>query len=257
MQTPLKPALKSPALKSWMAIPAIAIAAVAISAPLSGVHAQSQDDEARTEATLTSYAQFQYATLTGTTNTLNVTMLPVVTAKGVVYKNLTLAVNVDANGNITVAPGSPTITAAPTTMASSFKDGPYVGPSTVNSGTNLITVSGPGVVVGGTTVWSLTASPNASTCTYPASATWWVGPPSSTNNPLYIRLQKAGITSTAFSYGTIGSASAADCTDSDYWGRGTLVGLSQTGNQLTISSFSTFGTIDSGHALDQITYTYK
>jgi hypothetical protein len=240
-----------------MAIPAIAIAAVAVSAALSGVHAQNRDDAARPETTPASYAQFQYATLSGTTNALNVSQLPVVTATGTVYKNLTLQVEVDSKGNITVAPGSPTVTAAPSTLASSFKDGNYVGPSTVNSGANLITVSGPGVVVGGTTVWSLTASPDASTCTYPASATWWVGPPSSTNNPLYIRLQNAKISSTAFSYGTIGSVGSSSCPESDYWGRGTLIGVSQTGNQLTISSFSTFGSIDSSNALDQITYTYK
>jgi hypothetical protein len=249
MQTPPKRVLKSS-----LALLAVAATAIAVSAALSGVHAQ--DDQARPETTPTSYAEFQYATITGTTNTINATMVPIVTPTGTVYKNLTLEVEVAANGTVTVVPGSPTIVAAPSVVVSAFKAGNYVGPSTVNGGRNLITVSGPGVVTGGTTVWSLTATTGADSCTYPASATWYVGSPTSANNPLFTRLQKAGITSTAFSYGT-GGDSDTSCSVNGSWAGGTLIGVSQTGNQLIISSYSTLGSFDKPTPIDQITYTLQ
>jgi hypothetical protein len=253
MQTPSKRVLNS-------SLVLLAVAA------LSGVHAQDQarpevrtpdyPDEARPEVTPTYYAEFQYATITGTTNTINATMVPVVTSTGVVYKNLTLQVNVSATGVITVATGSPTVVASPSVMVSAFKAGTYMGPSTVNGGRNLITVSGPGVVSGGQTVWSLSASTGADSCTYPASASWYVGSPTSTNNPLYTRLANAKITSTAYSYGT-GGDSDTSCSVNGSWAGGTLIGVSQTGNQLIISSFSTLGTFDKSSPIDSVTYTLQ
>jgi hypothetical protein len=249
MQTPPKRILQSS-----LVLFGVAAAAIAVSTALSGVHAQ--DEVVRPETTPTYYAEFQYATITGTTNTINATMVPIVTSTGTVYKNLTLAVTVAANGTVTVVPGSPTIVAAPSQVASSFKAGNYVGPSTVNDGKNLITVSGPGTVIGGATLWSLTAAAGADSCTYPASATWYVGSPTSTSNPMYARLQAAKITSTAYSYGT-GGESDSSCNVSGNWGGGTLIGVSQTGNQLIISSFSTSGIFDKASPVDSVTYTLQ
>jgi hypothetical protein len=70
---------------------------------------------------------------------------------------------------------------------------------------------------------------------------------------LYSRLKAAGITSTAWSYGVIGSSGCA--VDSSDWYPRSLVGLSQTGNTLTIVSFTSGGS-DSSTPRDQITYTY-
>lgn len=252
-------------LNSSLVLLAVAAVAVVVSTALSGVHAQDEarvpvaapayPDDARPETTApTYYAEFQYATITGTTDTINATMVPVVTSTGTVYKNLTFAVTVDSKGDITV--GTPTVVAAPSVLVSAFKAGNYMGPSTVNGGRNLITVSGPGTVAGGQTVWSLSAATGADSCTYPASASWYVGSPTSTGNPMYTRLQAAKITSTAYSYGTGGDADSS-CSVNGNWAGGTLIGVSQTGNQLIITSFSSLGTFDKASPIDTITYTHQ
>jgi hypothetical protein len=244
-----------PILKPALALGAVTFFAAALSTALNGVYAQ--DREADEAAALPSaYAQFQYATITGTNNVLNVTMLPVVTPKGTVYKNLTLQVTANAEGEISVEPAI--VVPAPQILASSFKAGTYVGPSTINGGQNKITVTGPGVIVGGTTVWSLTASSDPNVCTYPATATWYVGSPTSPGNPEYARLKKAGITSPAYSYGTSGTIanSSSSCNPNDAWSA-SLIGVSQTGNSITIASFTTLGAFDQASPKDQITYTLQ
>jgi len=247
-------------LKSWMALVVVSAVAVVLSAALNGVHAQNQEEEFLTQAASapTYYAEFQYATLTGTTNTINATMVPIVTSTGIVYKNLTFQVTAAANGTVTIVSGSPTAVASPTVAASSFRAGTYVGPK-FQSGSEyngmLITVSGPGVVAGGYTDWSLSEAAGATaTCPYSTSATWYVGSPTSTNNPLYARLKKVGITSTAYSYGTLGNSS---CQPNENWDAGSLIGVSQTGNAITVSTFSQRYSADSNYPLDQITFTLK
>src|SRR5712692_8849803 len=150
------------------------------------------------------YALFQYSTLTGSGNTITATRIPVVTTPGTtIYMNMTLQFDVDANGNLTISSGYPQFVPAPTLQVSSFMAGRYVGPSTVYSGGLTITVSGPGIADGGATEWSLAATAGATGCTYPASATWYVGPIAT--SPLAARLKSAGITSTTWSYGVGGS----------------------------------------------------
>lgn len=193
-------------------------------------------------------AMFQYAMLTGTGNTINATQVPVVTSSGVtVYVNLAMQFDVDANGNLTLSSGFPQITQAPTLITAGFMTGRYVGPSTLYGGKALVTVSGPGVTDGGATEWSLSAATGADACTSPGSAYWYVGPIA--NNPLAARLSKAGITSTAWSYG-VGTAACFTYT----WAPNTLIGVSQTGNSIAIASFTKNG-IDSNVPVDQITYT--
>ncbi|MGB8260953.1 MAG: hypothetical protein WCE75_11405 [Terracidiphilus sp.] len=251
-------------LTSWLALPVVVAAAIAVSAALSGVHAQNQYDQDSPEAaTLTSYAEFQYATLTGTTNTINATMVPVVTPTGTAYKDLTFQVTVSSTGAIAIVSGSPTVVASPTTQSAGFKAGTYNGPNfgsgSVYTGMQVV-VSGPGVVPGGFTDWSLSGSSGGTShYPYPASATWYVGSPTSPNNPLAARLKKVGITSTAYSYGTASYSSDAP---NSFWGQGTLIGVSQTGNAITISSFSigggpSNGGSDSSAPVDQITFTLK
>jgi hypothetical protein len=68
------------------------------------------------------------------------------------------------------------------------------------------------------------------------------------NHPLATRLQNAGITSTAWSYGLAG----AYCYN--IWRVNGIVGLSQVGKTLTIASF-TVGNTDKSLPVEQITYT--
>jgi hypothetical protein len=196
------------------------------------------------------YALFQFATLTGTGNSVTGVLVPVVLSNGtIIYDNVTLTFDVSSTGALTV--GSLAVAAAPTPVISSFAKGQYVGPSTINGGKNIINVSGPGVASGGVTEWSLAAASGASCYTYPATATWYVGPLA--DNPLAARVKAAGIntTSTTMYFGIASEA----CVYSGYWETGTLIGVSQTGNSLTIASFSYEGSKDYSTIQDQITYT--
>ena len=255
MRTSFKDLLSRP-----VAFVLVAALAVGVSTALYSVHAQSWEEEAEAAAaTLTDYASFQYATLTGTTNTINATNVPVTVGKTTTYENLTFQVTVDATGAVKIVSGSQTAAASPVTQSAGFKAGTYLGP---NFGSNSsytgmqIVVSGPGVVAGGFTDWSLSAaSGSTASCQYPTSATWYVGSPTSSSNPLYARLKKAGITSTAYSYGTLGSGSC-NYNNAGYWQSGALLGVSQTGSAITISSFS-YDSTDNSTPGDQITLTLK
>jgi hypothetical protein len=191
------------------------------------------------------YALFQYSTLTGSGNSITAGWIPIVTAKGTIYKNLTLLFNVDSSGNLTLATGYPHVIPSPPPVVYSFKAGKYIGPPTVCTNM-LIAIGGPGVAPGGATEWTLSAASGAATCTYPDSATWYVG--SLASSPLAARLKAAGITSTAWSYGVGGTPY------SGAWASDSLLGFSQVGNTLTIVSFTKYGK-DYSEPVDQITYT--
>ena len=246
--------LKS-ALKYWPALIAVVLIAAA-SSDLNRAYAQEADPETTESTTsttaITPYAEFQYATITATTNTLNATLLPVVLSNGsLVYKNLTIPFKVteDSKGNITITAGTITVVNSPETQINGFIAGNYVGPGGGNG--QLITLSSPGVTASGATEWSVAQSAGATGCTYPITATFYVGPIAS--NPLYPRLKKAGITSTAYSYGILGEQPCG----SGWWDTGTILGFAQTGNTLTIVSFTLFGNEDQNTPGDQITYTHK
>jgi len=251
----MMPASRKHALKFWMALPAIAIAAT--TAP-NKARAQNEDLAPSQANTSTPYAEVQYATLTGSTDVINVTMLPLVTPTGIVYKNVTvpLAVSVSSAGVVTLTAGTPTVVTAPTPVVSNFVAGPYVGPGVTGSAeTQLLTLAGPGVTSGGATEWSITTRPGATGCTFPTTATFYVGPLA--GNPLYPRLQKAGINSTAYSYGVMGSQICGGEGASDWWYQGNIVGFSQTGNALTIVSFTYDESEDYSTPQAQITYTLQ
>jgi hypothetical protein len=196
------------------------------------------------------YALFDQATLTGSGNTITATQIPVVTATGaIVYLSATLQFNVDANGGLTLSTGYPQVSAAPTVITGNFKAGRYVGPSTILGGKGIVSVMGPGLTDGGATEWTLSAASGADPYTYPGSASWYVGSITNPNHPLAARLSKAGITSTAWSYG-VGSAY-----NTNNWLTNSLIGVSQVGNTITIASFTSSGPTDHNVPVDQITYT--
>jgi hypothetical protein len=188
----------------------------------------------------------QYSTLTGSGNNITAVRVPIVTSTGTIYKNMTLLFNVDSSGNLTIASGYPKFVIPPTPSISGFKAGPYVGPTTLCNNM-IINVAGPGIAPGGATEWTLAAGSGAGACTYPDSATWYVGPIAT--SPLAARVKAAGITSTAWSYGVGGTPYSGS------WYRNSLLGFSQVGKTLTIVSFSTNGTVDHSEPVDQITFT--
>ena len=212
---------------------AAALGRTAIVAVASGalMFAQQSDEEPQANPA-PPYALFQYATLTGSGNTINGTWVPVVTSSGqVVYKHIVLRFNVGALGGLALASGYPQVLPSPPQLASSFRTGKYVGPSNIYSGLMAIVVSGPAVTQGGATEWSLTTPTGASPYTYPSTAVWYDGPPA--GSPLALRLKNVGLdTSTFWKFGIGGTQF------SGYWSNNSLLGFSQIGNQLNIVSFT-------------------
>ena len=249
--------LKPRFFQSSIAVISGAIVLSAAFATVVGVQAKVDDDPRPDTATATPspYAEVQYATITGSTNSISVTMLPVVLSNGtIVYKNLSIPIDVteSSTGTVTIAAGTVAVVAAPTPQISSFKAGNYIGPG--GGKEQLLTLSGPGVTTGGATEWSLSTTAGATACTNPTTATFYVGP--LTSNPLYSRLKAAGITSTAYFYGIMGDQTCNPPGGGYWWGDGAIIGVSQTGNTLNIVSFSGTGPTDQGTPGAQITYTY-
>jgi hypothetical protein len=183
------------------------------------------------------YALLQNSTLNGTGNTLTSTYLPVVTSKGIIYVDLTVLFDVAADGTLTVSSMKQTKAATP--IINGFVPGVYLGP---DDSVEFITVSGPGVTVGGATEWSLAPGPKSEGCLYPSNAVWYdVGTPIK-NSPIYTRLQKAGITSTQFAqYGTGAAQDNTSCQGSN-WATNSLLGFAEVGgDSLVISSFTVNG----------------
>ncbi|MGH7047474.1 MAG: hypothetical protein ACREE2_13920 [Stellaceae bacterium] len=201
-------------------------------------------------ATPTPY--LQDSTIVGNGGTITATDVPVETSTGsLVYKDVTIQLNAAANGNLTMAPGYPKVVNAINPILNHFVAGAYTAPPSIGSKL-LVTVNGPGIGAGGTTVWSLAPSNGANCGTYPASATWYTGPIA--GNPLAARIKQAGITSSFYSYGLVGvSPPCAADGDNDFAG-GTLIGVSQVEGSLTIVSFS-YGGIDHATPIAEITYT--
>jgi hypothetical protein len=189
----------------------------------------------RAQAQQPPYALFERSTLTASGNTINAIQVPVVLASGItVYLNLSLQFLVDSTGNLTLASGYPQVTPSPILLTGSFVAGKYAEPDTSKYTLN---VAGPGVLDGGVTQWT-----GAGSCGF--TATWYTGPIAS--NPLAARLNKAGITSTAWSYGVGLVCGFSGSTNS-------LIGVSQVGNTLTFVSFTNGA--DFNLPVGQITYT--
>jgi hypothetical protein len=202
----------------------------------------------------------QDSTIVGSGGTLTATGVPVETSTGsIVYQDVTIQLNANAKGGLALAPGYPKVEAPPSIITSGFLAGHYAGPPTVASGQFLITVTGPAVGANGTTVWSLTPSKGANSCTTPLTATWYTGPLA--ENPLAPRLKKAGITSTDYSYGIVGATEPISCGPSfteyyDPFSQNCLIGVSQAQGSLIIVSFTpATGAPDSSTPIAQITYT--
>jgi len=198
---------------------------------------------------------FQNATLTGSGNTITASRVPVVlSASLIVYVDVTLQFTSDSNGNLTLATGFPQFAPSAALVTGGFKAGTYLGPNTLFKGNGLISVSGPAVLDAGATLWSLTTAPGTDPSLYLASANWYAGPIAS--NPYATRISAAKITSTAYSYGVVtGGPNCATpwCSGSD----GNLIGVIQTGNMLSIATFSYNGASDQNTPYAILTFTLQ
>ena len=178
------------------------------------------------------------STIFGFEDMIRAIRVPLRTIDGkTLYRDITLKFNMDTDGTLTIAEGYPAVVPSPTPMVSTFQPGKYIGPRNVANGKATIRVDGPGITTGGGSTWSLVSVDDADRCTYPGSATWYVGPLE--GGPQAARLRVAGITSTAWSYGVSGVEPPVSCSgSSSTWQNGSLIGVNQSGNTITIVSFT-------------------
>jgi len=207
------------------------LAAFAAGISWSGAHAQ----------TSTPTAQFQYSAITGSNSVINATRVPVTDSSGKVsYWDVTINFTVSADGVPSTASGS--LQPSKALKVSSFQPGTYKLSTDPNF---AVVLSGPGIGVAGTTVWSISSAGDL--CGAPSSSEWWTGP--IVDNPLATRITTAKISSKDYSYGSVGTN--GNCWP--FYNQRDLIGASQVAGTLTISDFTDIGGND--HSVPQAQVT--
>jgi hypothetical protein len=216
--------------------------------------------------------RLQDATVVARGGTITISRLPIRTASGVIYRDVTIELHVDAAGRVTLATDGagralagrgaaagprvalqavPSGTAAPEagaielpqrasppTVFQHFTAGTYT-----TAGGSLVTLQDRGRdLVHGVPAWTLTGDGPI------ASATFYSGPPRL--NPRLARLQRAGITAEDYAYGT------SDAGSEGVFGSGALIGVAQDGKTLRVVSFHHGCCTDYDHPTGSVTYTY-
>jgi len=240
------PSAKLVSRRFYVRLALLALGALALCA--SSASAQTTEKaKPATTTTVTPYALFQDGGLTSATNTVDATRVPAVDSSGNLhYWDVSLIFDTDSSGDVTLAPGYPKITLSANPLSSNFKAGTYVVASGIDGGKDIIVVSGPSVLSGGATAWTLAGGPGSSSLTTPTTAVWYMEP-TIASSPLASRITKAGIANSQLSYGVSGAGG--------YWCTDSLLGFSQVGNSLTISDYSSCG--DHSTPVDQRTYTLQ
>jgi len=172
---------------------------------------------------------FESSVITGSNNRISVQRVPVVDANGkVTYKNLTIDFTVSNTGVLLDKPAL--ITAAPVLYTPNFVAGKYKDGSGYT-----YALSGPSVVPGTSrTAWSLIliAAP-AGLSLFNFSLNWITGVIA--GHPIEAMLKKDGLTTTNYSWGTVGTNGLNNSTwNFSGWPVSAIVGAIQSGNQLSI-----------------------
>lgn len=184
--------------------------------------------------------QSESATLSGASNQVAITRVPITNQFGVVkYWDIQLQFTLDPlTGKPSVSSGFPTVVTSPSITVGNFKPGTYR-----DSLGRKYTVGGPNVAAGGRTSWSLA---NNSTGTgFVVSVAWTTGP--IVGHPNQASLNARAITSTAFSWGTMGTSNDSFFSSpfaSNLWTAGSVVGASQTGNTLSLHLFQNLDAVE-------------
>ncbi len=205
----------------------------------------------------TATTRLQDATVVARGNTIAITRLPIRTAAGTIYRDVTIELRVDAQGHVTLATDSAGRAVAAGMPAPALAERPSGRPAQVAlqavpsgqpvelpqqpsapivfqkfiAGTytapdgSILQVQDRGMdLIHRVPAWSLRSDTAAIT-----QATWWSGPPFL--SPRSARLKRAQITSTTYAYGT------SDAGTGEVFGSGALIGVRQDGTKLTIVSF--------------------
>ena len=208
-------------------------------------------------------------------NTIAITRLPIKTATGTIYRDVTIELQVDAQGHVTLAtdstgravaggmaapslparasgrPAQVALQAVPSgqpielpqqpsapIVFQQFTAGTYTAPDG-----SIVQVQDRGRdLIHGVPAWSLRSDNAAIT-----EATWWSGPPFL--SPRSTRLKRAEITSTQYAYGV------SDAGTGNVFGSGALIGVKQNGYTLTIVSFHHGCCTDEPQPVSTLTYT--
>jgi hypothetical protein len=174
-------------------------------------------------------ALFQWAVAHGVENRATFDRVPVVAGNGSTkYYDVLLAFNVDAGGKLTLNPTASRIALSPTVLVGAFKPGEYE-----NDGCRFV-VGAPGLTADGRAIGSIGLDEFCGEF----NATWVSGPIA--GHPNEAALRAAGISSTAFSWGVMG-----DETGRSNWSSGDLIGVAQSGSNLTIVNFGSDARQDS------------
>ena len=182
--------------------------------------------------------QSQSATLSGASNQVVITRVPITDQFGAVkYWDIQLQFTLDPlTGKPSVSTGFPTVVTSPSITVGNFKPGTYR-----DSLGRKYTVGGPNVAAGGRTSWSLAAVPSASG--HVVSVAWTTGP--IVGHPNQASLNARAITSTAFSWGTMGASNDSSGPFQQFtWTNGSVVGASQTGNNLSLHLFQDLNAVE-------------
>ncbi len=212
--------------------------------------------------------RLQDAVVVAKGSTISITRLPIHTANGTIFRDVTIQLQVDSQGHVTlatdaagraVAAGMPPAavplpsvpSGAPIELAQRpsppivmqiFRAGTYAAPDG-----GLVRVEDRGNdLINHVPMWTLSADGASGL----GSATWYSGPPQM--NPRYRRLRTAGITDTSYAYGTSDSGTA------DLFGSGALIGVQQIGpSALRIVSFKHGCCTDMDAPTASLTLTYQ
>ncbi len=216
--------------------------------------------------------RLQDAVVVAKGSTISITRLPIHTANGTIFRDVTIQLQVDSQGHVTLAtdaagravaagmppapvplpsvpsggPSSQPIELAqrpsPPIVMQIFRAGTYATPDG-----GLVRVEDRGNdLINHVPMWTL-SSDGASGL---GSATWYSGPPQM--NPRYRRLRTAGITDTSYAYGTSDSGTA------ELFASGALIGVQQVGpSALRIVSFKRGCCTDMDTPTASLTLTYQ
>jgi hypothetical protein len=172
----------------------------------------------------------EQSSITGASDTIKASRVPVRNTAGAIkYYEIEMKFQIDAAGLPVLAPLYPVIGPSPNLTVGAFKAGKYK-----DGAGHIYTVSGPGAASPGRTTWAiLLTKPNTSCPGCSLSGSWTTGPIA--GHPIQPLLLEQGITSTAYSWGTVTSSfnPLANCIFQSVG----AVGASQSGNLLSLNGF--------------------
>lgn len=197
-------------------------------------------------------AFFNQAGVIGLNDMITTSHVPVQTSTGaIIFKDVTIQINVDAAGNLTYATTAPIAKLSPTLSSSNINAGTY---SFSLNATFGILVSGPAPIgSGGEAQWSIAPAAGLS-CMNPSPATFYTGPALAiANSTLAARVKAAGITATQYAFGIVDEAA---CRDDGNFHVGALIGVTTVGSQLMVSSFTPNSGVDQKAPVETVIFNF-